>query len=112
MDFEVSVLRERVAQLEKALAAGDEVWVKFGLSTAECRVFAAMMKMPVLRRDSMQLLMANTKDEAVTANAEAVVIFRMRKKLRKHTIKIEIETVPGTGYRLTDEMKDRARGLQ
>ncbi len=110
--MQVDILRERVAQLEKALTVGDEVWVKFGLSTSECRIFAALMKMPVLRRDSMQLLMANTKDEAVTANAEAVVIYRMRKKLRKHTIKIEIETVPGTGYMLSGEMKERARRLR
>ncbi len=58
---------------------------------------------------TMQLLVA-TQSDAVTENAETVVIYRMRKKLKRHGI--EIATVHRGGYYLTPDMKDHVRGLQ
>jgi DNA-binding response OmpR family regulator len=108
--MQLEILQERVRQLEDTLKAGESEWVKFGLCGTECGIFAAMMNIPVLRRDSMQLLMATTQDDAVTDNAEAVAIYRMRRKLKPYGI--EITTVPHLGYRLTNEMKERARGVR
>ncbi len=109
MPPDVEELQERIIQLEVALKGDDEAWARLGLSRTEAGIFGALMRLPVLTRGTMQLLVA-TQSDAVTENAETVVIYRMRKKLMRHGI--EIATVHRGGYYLTPDMKDHVRGLQ
>lgn len=106
---EVEELKERIAQLEATLLAGQSNWLEFGLSTTESRLFASLMNLTLLHRGSLQLLMSDTHKEAVSENAETAAMYRIRKKLKKYGI--EIKTKPRTGYYLTPHDKTKARAL-
>lgn len=103
-------LRDRVAELEDALGFTIEMPVYLGLTSAEARVFGALMKRPTWTKEQLMVaLYSDRPDDPPEIKIVDVFICKLRKKLRP--IGVDIETLWGQGYRLTPAMRERAAAI-
>lgn len=102
---ENAALRERVRQLEEALASSSVVVpIEWGLTPSEARLFAALTTRDVLTKDAiMTALYSDRPDDDPETKIVDVYVCKIRPKLRPFGI--EIATVWGRGYSLVDRQK-------
>ncbi|RVE90101.1 helix-turn-helix domain-containing protein [Sinorhizobium meliloti] len=97
---EITILRERVRQLEELLAPTTvPVPIEFGLTGSEARVFAHLATRDMATKQSVMLaLYSDRADVEPETKIVDVFVCKMRKKLARFGV--TIETVWGQGYRL------------
>lgn len=100
--LEIQTLRERVRQLEEALAPSFVITpLEWQLTMSEARVFAHMATRAIATKQSiMMALYSNRTDEDPEIKIVDVFVCKMRKKLSRFNIMID--TVWGQGYALQD----------
>jgi two-component system cell cycle response regulator CtrA len=105
-------LHARIAQLEEALRGTNEFMppVEWRLTGSEVRVFGVLLKRSLTTKDAVMaaLYRDDGKDEPDIKIVD-VFICKMRAKLKPFGI--EIKTVWGRGYALTDESRAKLKGL-
>jgi two-component system cell cycle response regulator CtrA len=110
LEAENGRLRDRVMELEDVLGFSIEMPIYLGLSSAEARVFGALMKRPTWTKDQlMAALYSHRPEDPPEMKIVDVFICKLRKKLKP--IGVEIETLWGQGYRLSPAMRDRAMAI-
>lgn len=106
---EIQTLRERVRQLEEALAPSTiTVPLEWRLTGSEARVFAHLTTRPVATKQSiMMALYSDRTDEDPEMKIVDVYICKMRRKLKPFGV--VIGTVWGQGYALEQRAGFQAR---
>ena len=99
---EIETLRERIRQLEDALAPSNiHIPVEWRLTSSEAKVFAHLTTRDVATKQSIMLAMYSDRiDVEPEIKIVDVFVCKMRKKLK--SFGVEIATVWGAGYSLTD----------
>lgn len=107
---EVEALRARVEQLEHVLGLDMRAPLAFGLTPQEHRLFGILMTREIISQDHIMAAMyQHLPNEWPSEKVVRVFICKLRRKLVRHDI--QIETVWGTGYRITKAAKAKARAL-
>jgi DNA-binding response OmpR family regulator len=108
---EIEALKARVLWLERALGLNDhERWAVLGLSPAQAALFALLMARPVATNEGMAVVLESLGFAGSNDNIKAH-LWHLRRKLDALSPELEIETLPGMGYRLTDRVKRYASAL-
>lgn len=99
---EIQTLRERVRQLEEALAPSSIIApFEWGLTVSEARVFAHLASRAFATKQSiMMALYSDRPDQDPEIKIVDVFVCKMRKKLTPYGV--SIDTVWGQGYALQD----------
>lgn len=102
---QIETLRERVRQLLDALAPPEVVVpMEWMLSPAEAKLFAHLTTRDLVTKSSaMAALYSDRHDDDIEPKIVDVFICKIRAKLRKFGV--EINTVWGHGYSLSDRSK-------
>lgn len=112
LERENETLRERVTQLEADLGMAAEIPPLFMLTAHEARLFGMLLQRETCTKEQLMSalysLRANDDDEPEIKIID-VYVCKARKKLA--SFGIEITTIWGRGYMLTEPMKRRAREL-
>jgi two-component system, cell cycle response regulator CtrA len=105
LERENAALRERIAQLmEPCMTAASLMPIEFRLTTHEAEVLAHLMtKQQTTKENLMNALYGLSPDGGPQAKIIDVFICKLRKKLKPFDI--EIETIWGQGYLLTENSK-------
>jgi len=106
---EIAMLRERVRQLEEALApAAVTVPLEWALTAAEARVFAHLTTREIASKQSIMAALYSLRPDLDEPEIKIVDVFicKMRKKIAPFGVKIV--TVWGQGYALVGR-EDYAR---
>lgn len=103
-------LREQVARLEAALFDVAYIPVEFRLTPSEARILGCLMNRRLVTKDAIMaaLYRDGGKDEAEPKICD-VFIHKVRRKLKPFGI--DIVTVWGTGWSLTDEGRARLNSM-
>jgi two-component system cell cycle response regulator CtrA len=106
---EIETLRERIRQLEQILVPDDAVThVEWGLTASEAKVFAHLTTRDICTKQSiMYALYTGRIDEDPEPKIVDVFICKIRKKVEKYGV--QIETVWGQGYSLTNRADYRSK---
>lgn len=101
MSDEISTLRARVAELEATLKLKNaDLRARYKLTPAMNSILGLMLELPMVNDELLQ--------ERLGLAADAkVAVFRLRKQLEPHGIKIQCRR--GSGWFLDDLTKDRIR---
>lgn len=99
---ENAILRERVRQLEDALASSSiTVPLEWGLTSTEARLFAHLVTRDVATKESiMTALYSDRPDDDPEKKIVDVFVCKIRAKVKPFGV--EIATVWGKGYALVD----------
>ncbi|XUM21031.1 helix-turn-helix domain-containing protein [Bradyrhizobium oligotrophicum S58] len=108
LERENDMLRERVRQLEELLGFYCPVPLEFQLTRSEAAVFGALLAREVVTNDTLMAALYRdcARDEA-DPDVFKVFVHKVRKKLKPFGL--TIETIWGTGYRLTAASKTMVR---
>jgi two-component system cell cycle response regulator CtrA len=97
--IEIDVLKERIRELEDALAPAIDVPVEYGLTATEMRIFAHLVARPLATKRSLQLAAyGHWIDEMPAENIVESHISKMRHKIKRFGFTVECERF--AGYRL------------
>lgn len=104
-------LEDRIAELEEALGARIEIAPDWKLTQMESRAFTLLLKREMVSGEAIEIVQAHRMREGkpYSYRYPAVVICKLRRKLRAHGVVIQSRY--STGYWLDKENKQRAREL-
>ncbi|MEZ2410518.1 helix-turn-helix domain-containing protein [Bosea sp. RCC_152_1] len=110
LEAENDRLRDRCEFLEEAMGLTVDAPVFLGLTKHEARLFGALLKRPMLTKTGvMATLYSERPDEEPEMKIVDVYVCKIRKKLKPYGL--EIETIWGQGYRMTEAMRAKAAAL-
>lgn len=111
LQVKLAAAQDRIAALEAEIGVNVVNPVLIGLSRAEANVFGVILRCPVASYSLlMEAVYGGRPDcDQPASNVLHVLVGKMRPKLQK--LGIEIETVWGTGYRMSPESKAKAEVL-
>lgn len=111
LERQLRIAADRIAALEAEIGADIEAPPSLGLTRAESRLFGVILKRPIATYSLLYEVAygARPENSQPDSNVLSVLMTRMRPKLR--ALGIEIETIYGTGYRMSAESKARAQAL-
>lgn len=110
LEAENDRLRDRCLFLEEAMGLTVEAPVFLGLTTHEARLFGALLKRPMVSKAGvMATLYSERPDDEPEMKIVDVYVCKIRKKLKPYGI--EIETIWGQGYRMTEAMRAKASSM-
>ena len=107
LEAENEALREKLAWFEEIFRS--TIWVPpaFGLTSAEAKIFALLLKRDQVSREAAMVALYEDGGPDIEINIINVRVCTMRAKLKPFGI--GIETVWGVGYRMSPEAKARAK---
>jgi two-component system cell cycle response regulator CtrA len=109
---EIADLKERVARLEEALGMTHDVPLGLALTPAEARVLGILMKRDVAKKDMIMIALydgRHAEKDIPEPKIVDVFVCKMRAKLKRYGL--EIKTVWGIGYSMTNGSKDMVREM-
>ncbi|HBJ84597.1 MAG TPA: heavy metal resistance protein CzcR [Verrucomicrobiales bacterium] len=102
---------ERIEQLEAELGLAYPVPLVFGLTGQQTCIFGVLMARPFASNAALMLALYSDKTNGDAAEPDIIKVHicKMRQKLKPFGV--EIETMWGQGYRISDEHKAIVRAM-
>ena len=94
----IEELEEQVRQLQKVLVPPFVTPVEWGLTRKQKALFCMLLKREIVTRDMLDA--AYITGASITPNYGNVILYQLRKKLKKYGIHVKSEW--GVGWRLVD----------
>ena len=94
----IGELEEQVRQLQKVLVPPFVTPVEWGLTRKQKALFCMLLKREIVTRDMLDA--AYITGTSITPNYVNVILYQLRKKLKKFGIQVKSEW--GVGWRLVD----------
>ena len=94
----IDELKEQVCQLKKLLVPPFVTPVEWGLTRKQKALFCMLLKREIVTRDMLDA--AYITGASITPNYGNVILYQLRKKLKKYGIHVKSEW--GVGWRLVD----------
>ena len=94
----IDELEEQVRQLKKVLVPVFVTPVEWGLTRKQQALFCMLLKREIVTRDMLDA--AEITGASITPNHSNVILYQLRKKLKKFGIQVKTER--GVGWRLVD----------
>lgn len=94
----IGELEEQVRQLKKVLVPVFITPVEWGLTRKQQALFCMLLKREIVTRDMLDA--AEITGASITPNHSNVILYQLRKKLKKFGIQVKTEW--GVGWRLVD----------
>lgn len=94
----IGELEEQVRQLKKVLVPVFVTPVEWGLTRKQQALFCMLLKREIVTRDMLDA--AEITGASITPNHSNVILYQLRKKLKKFGIQVKTEW--GVGWRLVD----------
>lgn len=109
LEAEIERWRWRIEELEGLASERAPLGNLYGLSDMEQRILTGLLKRGSMTTDQLCRWLHPSPDDAPadTASVLRVMVYRMRQKFKPHGV--EIQTIWGSGYRLTPESIERVR---
>jgi hypothetical protein len=111
---EVEVLRDRVAQLEHKV--NDREWIPsdWGITGREATILNVLVQRAFLSKEAMHEVVYGGKPDEQVADLKIMAVFicKLRAKLKAVDPSFIIETVWGTGWRLSQETAHKLKCIQ
>ena len=110
LQHENEVLRDRVFQLETEFGINLEPPPPFDLTASEARVFGILLARDYCSKEQvMTALYAHQPRDEPDIKIVDVYVCKIRRKVEP--VGVQIETVWGHGYKISKDMKNRAKSL-
>lgn len=110
---EIETLKERICQLMLAHRGPDQLLIdlrdRLGLTYSEAEITAMLLTRNMVTRDSAYTVMFGERKDAPDPKIFDVFLCKVRPKLKYRGV--DIETIWGRGWSMTQENKDRLRAL-
>lgn len=109
LERENDELRERVMQLEEQLGASATFPPIFMLTAHEARIFGALMQRETCTKEQLMSALYSLRPDSDEVMIKIIDVYVCKARKKLAPFGIEITTIWGRGYMLTEAMKRRAR---
>ena len=100
-------LQWRVDELEGLAAERAPLANLYGLSNSEQRILMGLIKRGSMTTEQLTRWLYPDPDKTPASNVISVLVWRMRKKMAEHGVRIEV--IYGQGYKLTPDSIEQVR---
>jgi DNA-binding response OmpR family regulator len=108
----ITALEDRVAVLEEALGLTYKAPVDWGLSAHQTKLLGIIARSPVASHERIYTALYGDRADPPGMTAIKTLLVHIRRRLARHGVPVQINTIWGVGYSMAEADRKRLLGLK